>query len=1599
MACKYKLKDSDQWFKSKEALATHLNKTPTLQTAIDEAAQITDTLPDGQISTTIAEGEPQGIQAPVDVTTGTGEVIGKQSDDLKESERVVYDREPTAEDGVYKILGDPNNTIYRVNPNTGRIQEYSDGLWSNTASNAIARGTARKEGFQKIKDPSAKTEQSNEAEKTEVTATTEGGENMREANSQEPNEIFTQVDDAINKTGLVEGGKGGAEPPMGGTAKDEQEGKRRKASRAKRIEAEHNQTYKDMLDDYVSMYESVNMEAAKDLAQGYYIELQKRIASGELTQEQAQSDVFDYVNELLEEDSRATRATEKDHPLHKTAFAMMLGQRMLAEAISLGQSQQATTWNNFFQKIGKESGTRAAMLDATKSLDPLSNLLSEIQVAQQKELEKKAKSGRKKQTILNEIQEETQKANQEASEEAVDKPTVENAIDKATEEKPPVENKKKPSKSAELAKREKSAIDRVKKAFSAKTAPGPLAVVTPENKERIAALKELAQVEIEKGAYSLGEVVASIFKKVGEYVSKRAIREAVESEWSELSSLAENQKRADLTEMVKDAIAGKSTDKILQALGKAIKMAHPEYIKARIKGKKVTEAKAIEEILSNPEEAKNILTQALQILRTEVMSGKHLELAGGQKPSSLSQEQWDSARGKKVISMFEQMVDSVIGDAQQRSDEKERRKDIKQIIKDYYNTPNTAQSLQEFIAERSPNLTMQQINDIAAAVEAEMDKIKKSRDNAKIKTLVREITDGREDSDLTNIVGRVMKTRGMMSQFGFANVMSQFLGYKGVSQQHIQQMVALMQTASQMRPGQGRQGVIQAANNIAAFYSQSNLRVLNDVMQEVMVRNILSAPRTMLTGGFSVFILSAPALIKSFAIRPVKTYRGVRHAWSNAKEGRSAVRASLRETFGEHKIPVSRELPADDNTFGKERAWQRVREMTFKEVRNLWKQDKKKSITYMAAKMLIHLSLQGKGTGLTNFIFDLQTALDYLNVTALRDIYASIQAERDLEAKGIFSKDPQFAQEMADMLGTSAAKQANIETQINDEVADMVSNGVPVPKDYVKKRRRQLLNENTDLSVLEKSHEKAVESIGMAEPTSAVGSMAYYIISKITLANELKNDTLNIAGFAYARLVQPVALFSRMALVLGEKSARYAPLIGPFMAMLPVKFTTKKEGGASGFPMLKRDKDGNVRYTHIEDTREYAARLAISTTLTVAILMFLAGAYDDEEILDEKGKPVPDPENPGKNLTRRTYMYSEWIDFYGSNQKVSPEQRGVQPINSIRVKTGTNPDGTPKYDYWSFSWFPVQLYGSLKMMGEQRDKERFFGDRVQYEMNDKKEMYKTLREMEAFTPSDVAASAALNSFNFEFSNITKLVQQTSRSDGQAIFNTLLINPGKAQVSSETAEAIEDEIYRMMDRHKIYVNSKADGNTAAYLMNDIWFSDPFIQDRKDFESLDPFGNPIDFPGFVKFVPSLFSNNVFYGMADHENKNKKYYEVYYDDKGVYNPSELSLPKRYTFTSATDEMGVTGYGEDRNVQRKISDDQAKIFGELIRKHHDAIMTYKYEDRKPLLDYIHKVSIYNAIDANIKDHNRTFPTKGESKNKKMEKLMEAVSIRRFND
>jgi hypothetical protein len=303
------------------------------------------------------------------------------------------------------------------------------------------------------------------------------------------------------------------------------------------------------------------------------------------------------------------------------------------------------------------------------------------------------------------------------------------------------------------------------------------------------------------------------------------------------------------------------------------------------------------------------------------------------------------------------------------------------------------------------------------------------------------------------------------------------------------------------------------------------------------------------------------------------------------------------------------------------------------------------------------------------------------------------------------------------------------------------------------------------------------------------------------------------------------------------------------------------------------------------------------------------------------------------------------------------------------------------------------------MLGEQRDNERYFDDKIALEGQSIDKAYATLKQREDFNAVDIGAEAALSSFNFEFSNVTRIMNQMNRADGQGVFNTLFISPGKSLVSSKTAEGIEKEIYYMMDRHKLYVDSKADGNMANYLMKDVWFTDPFIQDRPKLESLDPFGNPIDFPSALKFVPSLFMKDVFYGMAEHEQKHKDDYKVFYDDKGAYDPSVVALPNRYILNEYTTESGGTvDLTDNKNIQREISDDVAKKFGEYIELSRDFLLSVPYEDRADYIDWIRKsaiVSVYNELPAaKMKD----YPSMPQGSKKVPQKIIDGITISEVN-
>jgi len=119
-------------------------ETPTEEVAVEETKE----------QAPIVETPIEQPQAKEEIVENKkADIERRRQDELKS--RVVYDRFPTVEDGEFKIVGDPNNRVYRINENTGRPQELdkSNGLWSNTAmSPNLFNESTKRSGFEKSKN-------------------------------------------------------------------------------------------------------------------------------------------------------------------------------------------------------------------------------------------------------------------------------------------------------------------------------------------------------------------------------------------------------------------------------------------------------------------------------------------------------------------------------------------------------------------------------------------------------------------------------------------------------------------------------------------------------------------------------------------------------------------------------------------------------------------------------------------------------------------------------------------------------------------------------------------------------------------------------------------------------------------------------------------------------------------------------------------------------------------------------------------------------------------------------------------------------------------------------------------------------------------------------------------------------------------------------------------------------------------------------------------------------------------------------------------------------------------------------------------------------
>lgn len=1401
-------------------------------------------------------------------------------------------------------------------------------------------------------------------------------------------------------------------PPMGDMGDDGAD-KKRMASRAKRIKRQ--ESYEQALSDYVKEYTVVSSEVIRQMAQEFFDLVKSDYEDGN---SKAFDELFTYVQSLLLQDIEAIRLGNlKEQPPMKSALAVTLAQLAVSYGLETGNGPMLTDWNQVLDVIGRLSGTAVAFLNKETGLDALDNLVRSLMTAQRNAMAKKVSSGRNVGEVVNELQDEVNKLKSEA----VDKLEESTAIDNAATtiaNKPKAEPKPRArqsdSKKARLRREESEAIDTIKRLFSRASAPGPLMAASPKNAELAKAIVKLARVEIQLGAYTLSEAIAAVYKKTKQYVSKNTIKDILESEWSELSQFSDETKKQDAIDLLVDAIEGRTDNKALKVLGKVIMMVNPDYVKAQAAKHRVTQRKAVELILNNPEQADGLIRQALEKLREEVMLGKHLDMVTMTKPKEMSQEQWDSLRAKYVMRQFENFAKSLLTTArrqqtedsaatfmsemdkrdakvkkarekyeaakskreekeaekleekrkaQELSEAKKEEKDaldaynkqlgkaIKAVARKFYKQPTDYGSIAEALIAEMPSLSLADAIQLAEVVEAEMQRISESQEKSQITRLVREMTDGKNDSDAVKVVAKAMWNTGAMNTYGFANLLSEYLGFKKVPANVVNRIITYMKLVAQMPNGYAKTSAMQSINAMVATYTENGLNFLNDVANEVRVRNLLSGEKTIFTGGLSVFLLTLYAIPKSFIIRPVKTSRAIKFAFKNFWEGRNAVRVALKNTFIQHGVPYGRELTEDKITFSSDRAWIRSRKMKWSEVFKVYKSAKARGVSYAISKLLVSGNLQGKHFGIANFVNDLAAFLDYMNVVGLRDFYASIDAQKSILAQGFKSSDPKFTEEWKSLLGMSKDQLDVIEQQVNNEIANMTAAGAPIPSNYKSIRTRELIRERSDLKILNEAHDKAIEAMGMGQPSTLVGSVAYTVVRYIQNFGKSKtNEQISLSGLVLNQLLAPIVLFMRMGIVLGEKSGRYVPIIGPMANLLPFKFTyDEKENKVR----LKRDEEGNVINVAVQDPAAYAARVAFSSIVTGVAIAFISYAYDDEELKDENGKPMINPKT-GKPYVRRRWAYSDWIDFYGTSSRgIKFEQRGTEPRGIVRYKTSSG-----EWIDVPFQALPYGLYGIAVTLGQMRDEDRYIESAIKIGKVD--DVVMELVELPTIDVINFSANSYANSFNTDFTTISRFLKNAQNDNvEQAVIDMLAVDNAKSLTNPAIARGITRQIQELQDQHEIYIGYKMkdDGmeGLTEHLMKDVWFLDPFIPDRENLESLDPFGNPISFPPMYDNFIGMFGSTTTYKLAEHEQKYKELYDLFKDENGQYDPKRLSYPKRYIVSTAG--KGVMGDIIDENItytkslRREISDEAYRNFGEMVRTDLNLLNKLSYEEREKVI------------------------------------------------
>ena len=325
------------------------------------------------------------------------------------------------------------------------------------------------------------------------------------------------------------------------------------------------------------------------------------------------------------------------------------------------------------------------------------------------------------------------------------------------------------------------------------------------------------------------------------------------------------------------------------------------------------------------------------------------------------------------------------------------------------------------------------------------------------------------------------------------------------------------------------------------------------------------------------------------------------------------------------------------------------------------------------------------------------------------------------------------------------------------------------------------------------------------------------------------------------------------------------------------------------------------------------------------------------------------------------------IRFHGRKKALTTTEKNAVPAMCIELTNVEDPDKR----FWKFEWFPESWYPMLFMLGEESDDIRYKEEKLQVGGTEKDNSMLRAVQEEPTSMFRIVTTAGIGAFNASFTTpaqtadeASRLISQDKKRDAAAtIAYRLTGQPFITTVNPRIAGQIADAYDYFKGREKTYVKlsigntniRSAVSNMAQYSMNQVWAGRYLVNNEDNkYTIYDAHGQPMERePGDLLFLPAMFSEDMYYGWAEHIYKSPLY-KIYMDDNGNFDESVIAIPNRIGWN---DKVSVSDM-----VKQQVRQKAREYYGRFVTKFYAKLLSTPYEKRAAFIKELWKEAVNEA-------------------------------------